>query len=532
MVTIAILIGILGYTVFALGLLGLLYPWVLIVLIVSFGAYVVFTFTTKQIPRFPVFDKKEHALIIIICTQLLIAMIGVLGPEIGFDALWYHLTFPKLYLLHHSISHIPGGLFYYSDMPKLTEMLYTIALSVGDERVAKLIHFLFGVGILIILYRFSKKYMSRLNSLLTVLLFSSNLIVGWEMITSYVDLARTFFELFAFIFIVTWSEKKDIKSLFLSAVMLGLAISVKLLALSSLPIFLLIILYIGFQQGRSWPKNIKDSLRFGIIVCLIPLPWFLTSYLSTGNPFYPFFSNLYKIGEGYGSLSFVQLLKETFGIFTTSPDPISPLYLISLPFVLMTIKNRAAVTTLALIYTVFAVIIWYILPRVGGGRFLLPYLPVLSFLVMYSVSKVEKSSSFFPLRKVFIGMIIFYSLFFSGYRLAANSKYLPYITGKESKAEFLSKHLHFSYGDFYDTDGYFTKTITPHDTVLLYGFHNLYYVDFPFVDASYVKKGNRFNYIAVQNADLPERFRNWNLIYTNALTNVKVYSAGGITWTY
>jgi hypothetical protein len=313
--------------------------------------------------------------------------------------------------------------------------------------------------------------------------------------------------------------------------MLGLAVSVKLLALSSLPIFLFLIVYTCRHYEKNWSTIINNSLQFGIITCLIPLPWFLSSYLSTGNPFYPFFSHLYKISDGYGILSVTQFIKDTFSIFTTSPDPISPLYLISLPLVLIAIKKRTAVVTLALIYSVLAVIIWYFLPRVGGGRFLFPYLPVLSFLVTYSVSKIESSTSS-SLKTLFIGMVIFYSLFFAIFRLAANSKFIPYIIGYESKAEFLSKHLDFSYGDFYDTDGYFKKTITPRDTVLLYGFHNLYYVDFPFIDASYAKKGDRFNYIAVQNAELPERFKNWNLIYSNAVTNVRVYAAGEVQWVY
>ena len=67
---------------------------------------------------------------------------------------------------------------------------------------------------------------------------------------------------------------------------------------------------------------------------------------------------------------------------------------------------------------------------------------------------------------------------------------------------------------------------------LLYGFHNLYYINFPFIDSSYVKIGDRFNYIAVAGNNLPERFKVWNLIYYNEKTNVKLYSIGGMKWTY
>ena len=43
-------------------------------------------------------NKLELVLIVILLTQGIINLIGALGPELGFDALWYHLTLPKIYL--------------------------------------------------------------------------------------------------------------------------------------------------------------------------------------------------------------------------------------------------------------------------------------------------------------------------------------------------------------------------------------------------------------------------------------------------
>ena len=131
-----------------------------------------------------------------------------------------------------------------------------------------------------------------------------------------------------------------------------------------------------------------------------------------------------------------------------------------------------------------------------------------------------------------IGLIIFSALITMFYRSVANAKYIPVILGRETKEKFLTDHLNFSFGDFYDTDGYFQKNITLNNTVLLYGFHNLYYVDFPFIDSSWVKKGDRFDYIAVQNGEIPKRFSYWNLVYYNPKTNVRLYSLGGQKWFY
>lgn len=135
-------------------------------------------------------------------------------------------------------------------------------------------------------------------------------------------------------------------------------------------------------------------------------------------------------------------------------------------------------------------------------------------------------------RSVLISVIIIVSIISVLYRGAANIKYIPVVLGIQTKNDFLSKSLNFSFGDFYDTDGYFKTYIKATDKVLLYGFHNLYYVDFPFIDSSWVKKGDSFNYVAVQNTTLPKRFKDWDLVYQNLKTSVKIYSKGEIKWSY
>jgi len=534
MIILAINIGLYVYVLYIIGMLSLLYPLVVILVSILWLLLLFFYLRRKKDLSFslPQFSITEWILVGILCIQIVINAIGVLGPEIGFDALWYHLTIPKIYLLKHAITYIPGGLFYYSAMPKLTEMLYLFPLSIGNDAFAKSIHFLFGICTCFVLYRFSRKYISKSYALLGVLMFYSNLVVGFESITAYIDLSRTFFEFLAFVQFIEWSERKDDKKLMLSAVMLGLAVSTKLLALSSLPIFLFLIVYFGWKEKASLRKIVTNSLLFTGGTFFIPLPWFVSSFLATGKLFYPFFTDLYKVGNQYGSVVPMQFVNSIWELFIRAADPISPLYAIFLPLLIPVYKKRHPLFMISTLYIFLATIIWYIIPRVGGGRFILPYLPVFSFSVIYGVYILSKTQKYMPFVRVFVALILFYSLLFIGYRGYANTKFIPFIVKKETKAEFLSKNLHFSHGDFYDIDSYFKQTIKPTDRVLLYGFHNLYYVNFPFIDASYVKKGDTFTYIATQNTDLPKRFVTWNLLYFNPTTKVRLYSPGQIRWVY
>lgn len=538
MFILAILIGIYSYLIFALGLLGLLYGNIILITTLVF---LIFIFPFIKIKKYILLIEKINFkeiipqnkitiyLFFLIIIQVLINFIGVLGSELSFDALWYHLTLPKIYLEAHKIFYISGGLFYYSVMPKLTEMIYISALAFQNEILAKLIHFIFGILSVIVLYKLSRKFFSVNMSLITCLIFYTNLVVGWESITAYVDLTRTFFEILALLAFIYWIQKNQTKWFIISAIMLGFAISVKLLAITSLLIFLILIIINLFMKKTALKNFFFFPFLFTLSSLLIPLPWFIFSFINTGNPVFPFFTNTYKINLNIHFINPFLFLNNMWNLFMYSADPISPLYIIFLPLLIYLRHKFNFEFKIILLYAFIAFIFWYITPRTGGGRFILPYLPALSIIVGGIINEAVKIKG---LKQVCFGLVILISISSIFYRGIANYKFMPVIFAKETKSQFLANHLNFNYGDFYDIDNYFNKQIKQTDTVLLYGFHNLYYINFPFIDSSYVRKGDKFNYIAVQNQNIPKQFDNWNLIYFNPKTHVKLYSLGGEKWQY
>lgn len=533
MFTLAILIGIYSYIIFSLGLVGLLNKTVVLPVSIGYIVSSVFVFKKYESQSFSFQKKtfKDKLLIIflsIFILQALVNFIGALGPELAFDALWYHLTLPKLYVLNNSVVYVPGNLLYYSGMPKLVEMIYTAVLFSGNETIPKLVSFSFGILTCVAIYKISRKYLNPFYSLLAVVLFYSNLVVGWQSITSYIDLPRTFFEVMAFWGVLNYLEKKEQKWLTESAVMTGLAVSTKLLALGSLFIISAMIILISLKLEEKPQKIIKKLSFFVLVSIMIPLPWFAFSYVHTGSIIYPFFSDIYPVNVDTNLLNPIIFVKDTYNLLVNSQDPISPLYLIFIPVLIVNYRKLPKSIKLAVWYSVLALFVWYVTPRTGGGRFILPYLPVFSILTSFLIFHMKNIS----LNRYAILLVFIVSISSVLYRGAGNFKYLPVLLGQQTKADFLSSNLNFSFGDFYDTDRYFERNIDRNDKVLLYGFHNLYYVNFPFIHSSWVKKGDLFNYVAVQNGDIPERFSDWKLIYSNPKTKVKLYNKDGLTWVY
>lgn len=528
------LIGIFGYSIFLLGLLGLLSKQYISFLTAGVLFTSIYYFLKNSSLKLKLLGLRKknllfYLLTVILLLQTFINFIGVMGPELAFDAIWYHLTLPKLYLINQSIFHIPGGLLYYSDMPKLAEMLYTVGLAMGDEKLSKLIHFGFGILTCIAVYKISRKYLNIFLSTLGVLVFYSSLIVGWQSITAYVDLSRSFFEIMALWGFLNFTETRERKWLIESAVMLGLAISTKLIALGSIIIFIVLLFSFLYRNKFSHGKVVSRVLLFTFISLLIPSPWLVFSWINTGNIAYPLLTNVYPVNLQFMNLlNPINMVRDLFTLFLRSDVPISPIYLVFFPIVLYYFRNLSLSGKVISAYSLLAILVWYVTPRTGGGRFILPYLPAFSILVALALSKVKNKL----IHNYLVFLIILISVTSIGYRAVANFKYVPVVFGQQSKSEFLKNNLNFSYGDFYDTDDYFKNNIKKTDKVLLYGFHNLYYVNFPFIDSSWVKKGDELNYIAVQNSKIPDKFSDWNMIYYNSDTKVKLYTKGGIRWVY
>ncbi len=417
MFTLAVLIGIFSYLIFGLGLLGLLSPGCIWVITLGYAAMCILIVKIPFLRLKP--TKMGGILIGLLGLQAVVNLIGALGPELGFDALWYHLTIPKIWLAAHKIFFIPDGRYYYSVIPKIVEMTYIIPMSIGWDIGPKIIHWGFGLLALVGIYKLSRKWLSQEYSILAGVIFYANLVVGWQSITAYVDLGRTFFEITALYLLIS-------KSIYKSALVLGLAISTKLIAIGSLPIFLFLLIL------EKYPY--KTLFKFTVLTLLIPLPWFVFAYIATGNPVYPVFS-------GY-DLSSVRHWSDAITIFFRSADPLTPVYIMMLPLVIYYWKKLPREITF---YCLLALGVWFVTPRTGGGRFILPYLPAFSVLSALIIKQITNQA----IKKVAIIFVMLISVVSIGYRAVANWKFIPVVTGRQSTQEFLDKNLDKQFGNNY-----------------------------------------------------------------------------------
>ena len=514
----ALAIGIYTYLILILGLWGKITFWpVFGVTLVFWSGLLGIVFEKKKIRV--CFKKRKLSdsnlvliLVLILVAQVFLNLTGALGPELSFDALWYHLTLPKLYLCQQAVTYFPGGLLYYSVVPRLTEMLFTAALLFKNEILAKLVHWLFGLLSAVALFKLLKRFLDNKFSLLGTTTFYTFLVVGWLSTTTYVDLTRTFFEILALTFFLRWLEEKG-NWLVKSGLMMGLSLSTKLLSLQSLLIFSVLIVVFSRERLKNLGQFLSVSL--GVV-----LPWYWLAYQSTGNPLYPLFSGWFakeQIGNWENLWRPLVFLTSPWEMTFKLDNLMTPIFLILLPQAIAKIWSQGKLIKAAALLAFLGYCCWLLTPPFTA-RYLLPFTPAMILVFVKILTQLKPS-----FQKVAIGAVILSCLLNVASRAAVTRKFLPVVLGWETKARFLSRNLNLDDGDFYDVDGFFKENIKKDDLVLIYNIHNLFYVDFPFVHESWFKPGDKITHILVKKTVLPAKYGDGELIYESSDLELKLY---------
>lgn len=252
--------------------------------------------------------KKWFKILLLI--QILVNLVGALGPELGFDALWYHLTEAKLFLQRHSLAPIPGNLLYWSGLPRLGEVIYMFL-------PGKLVHWGFGV--------LSAYFIYRLGGLASALLWYSTLLVGWLSTSAYIDLMVT-----AWLLAAVYYKK---------IIFLILACATKL-----------------------------HALAYSLLITLFPwgilgvLPFALINWKATGNPVYPFLEN-FGLEHDWFFNGFAYWLSRPLRLFFDPAYRVGPIILI----IFIINYKFSKYYKLALL----SLAVWFLFPGTDFGRFAL-----------------------------------------------------------------------------------------------------------------------------------------------------------------
>jgi hypothetical protein len=206
-------------------------------------------------------------------------------PGLDWDDAVYHLNLPKIWLRHQGFVRVPYHL--YSSWPLNFELLYSLGMIFDDHVVSKLIHFGFGLLLLCAIASYARSRGSAIAGICAVVLFLANQTVLFEFTTANVELGFAFFFLLAFVLLERHLEGGGRRELLLSAVCCGYLAGAKFTGLFVLLAMLLLLLVSGLSRRASAKALASDGLLYAAVSLALAVPWYLKSFLTTGDPFHP-----------------------------------------------------------------------------------------------------------------------------------------------------------------------------------------------------------------------------------------------------
>lgn len=402
-----------------------------------------------------------------------IVIVGLLcaTPPISRDALIYHLTIPKLWLKHGCIYEIPWR---FACAPMNINLLYLACLWLGSDILSKFVHYAFGLGTAILIYKYLRTEKVGPNwALLGPLLFLTTPIVTRLASEAYIDLGLAFFVTLAVLAISRWrrSKYKQNSWLLVSGTAIGIAIGSDYSAIIALLFLGLMLVYFYAKDTRRQIRAIQYGICFALIALLLFAPWGIRNYLWTNNPIYPHFNGLFnpspEISEQeqipaspisgffhlrelmYGE-TFWETLVIPIRFFFEGRDNsdqffagrLNPILIMAVPFAFLGQAMRRDRGFFLGFSAFFICVLYFVAAK--HIRLIVPVLPMLTLLCIAGLKNLSEVSTKRPLLAtivfVGIGIALLMNCLYTTYRFNM-IRPLAYVLRQESRDQFLSRNL-------------------------------------------------------------------------------------------
>jgi 4-amino-4-deoxy-L-arabinose transferase-like glycosyltransferase len=305
-VSMALGAGALVVLMFALGLLHLFRRGLFMISVVPAAVFGAASFVRALRDAAPRADGRTlgragGAVLAALLASVAANFFGTLAPVSFIDALFYHLFIARTYAEAGRIVEIPA--IWQSYQPMGIEMLYTLAHGVRGPIVAALIHAALGVlaagGAALI----GRRLAGRMGGLLAAAIFYCTAMTAWESTSCFIELGTAAFSTVGVYALLRFGDDdRQLRWLVAAALLLGCAGICKLTAAQMPVIAAPLVAWISWRQRRSWAVVAGRVALFGGIALAFSVPWYVHSYLWSGNPVYPFATRLFGDNSDYAQV--------------------------------------------------------------------------------------------------------------------------------------------------------------------------------------------------------------------------------------
>ncbi|HET6332286.1 MAG TPA: hypothetical protein VFG30_03700 [Polyangiales bacterium] len=244
---------------------------------------------------------------------LLLACRGLWLPELSWDGLTYHLTYPAAWLQTGSFDRFEAGGVWeqYESFPKAGEALFFLAIvPFHADHFVHWVNPVLWLGIAIAVRAAALRLgVRRLAADASAVLAIACPALSAYVTPAYVEVPMTFALCVALTAALRALIAKDAGALAPMWLGLGLGAAIKMTALAYLPLGLLVTL---FTLRALTPRQCARSAGWGLLLAaVVALPWYLHNLVHCGNPLYPAGLPGASDGPGAGTLANVWAVRES-----------------------------------------------------------------------------------------------------------------------------------------------------------------------------------------------------------------------------
>jgi len=452
-------LGLMGYIVLCLGLLGALRPiWIGAGLLIGYallrrrvGAWLrraggAVRQARSQWNHLSPVGKLLAALMIWIGV---LAVLIALAPPTAYDALMYHLLGPRRFLEQGSV--FPSTSRWWINFPFVAEMGYTAPLALLSDSAARLLHLVWAALFLATTFGLARRWAEASTARWAIAIVLGMPLLAIVAADADTDFVWSTLELLSLAALLVGIEAKNRSWIVLAGIFAGMALGAKYL--SFLGVGTLAVL-LGWLDARRGFRSAASSLGLFLLTAgLVGVPWYLKNWIWLADPLFPYLLGGWRLdpprmwatsqlAQGFSSPSdLIAWLALPFRMFvepwkfgSSFPPSLLLLGALLFPFV----PRSRTLNAIGLL-----VLSWYVLWSLGPGliaRYLVPAIPLAAILSAYAVGRFP-----FPRRVLRLGRILVVALaatslaatalFLTG--MAAKDDVLAVITGAKSRDDYL-----------------------------------------------------------------------------------------------
>lgn len=237
--------------------------------------------------------KRDELLLILVVSLALTHYVYSFLPEFGYDALAFHLFVASTMKFQASWGFNPE-LYSWALMPMLGDWLYSCVYIIGGETSARILNVVFILCITNVGCRLARWMGGNENaSHWTAILFLSSPLAFAESGSLFVEsIWGTFILISILFFLKSSNDDNDVDKIKIGFLFTAFALSTKALTFIWIPILLILV---GLKIKSINRCNILKTIGVGVgILIALGLVPYISSYLISGNPVFPFFNGIFK----------------------------------------------------------------------------------------------------------------------------------------------------------------------------------------------------------------------------------------------